>query len=273
MLDTQDSWEKPATGGSEDLKRLFEANLELIDRISAKICRKYGYFGPDAEDFTSLVRVKFLDNDFARLRKFAGRSSLKTYITTVITRLFYDERTRRWGKFRPSQAARKGGEVALLLEVLLYRDGRPFNEAVRVLRQQYQVEETEAQLADLAATFPPRVPRLREGEQQLEELPIDGGVEDRVFDRDQEKVANQVKAALDRGMGLLPKEDQLILRMHFENGFTVAKISQVLGLEQRPLYARVKRCLRHLRLCLEKEGLGSEDALGLVGWDRGEENE
>ena len=255
------------------MRRRFEDNLQLIDRISQQVCRRNGWFGPDAEDFRSHVHLKLLENDCARLRSFVGRSSFKTYLTAVIVNLFRDERIHRWGKFRPSQAAKREGQVARHLEILLYREGRSFTEAVRILRHNHHVELTEVELAELAGKIPARLPRLREGEDLLEEVPTDGGVEDGVVTRDKARLAAQVKGLVARGLEGLPAEDRLILRMRFEDGFTVARIAQVLSLQQRPLYTRIDRCCRQLRVLMEEEGLSGEEALSLIGWDGGEENE
>jgi len=47
----------------------------------------------------------------ALLAKFEGRSSLRTFLTVVIQRLFLDHRISAWGKWRPSAEARRGGST------------------------------------------------------------------------------------------------------------------------------------------------------------------
>jgi len=251
----------------ESARALFEENLDLIENICGFVCRRNACYGADAEDFSSLVHIKLLADGCGRLRKFAGRSSLKTFLTIVVANLFRDYRIQRWGKYRPSQAAKRAGKVACSLELLLYRDGRSFDEAVRILRDNDQVEETEAQLADLAVKIPFRIPRLREGEEQLETLPATDDPEEEVLRKEKGASVERMRGVLARGLASLPKEDQLILRMRFEDGVTIARIARGLRLEQRPLYSRIDRCQRHLRSFLEAEGLGAEESLKLIGWD------
>ena len=70
--------------------------------------------------------LKLIDDDYQILRGFRERSSLRTYLSTVVERLFLDYRIRQWGKWRPSAQARRAGALAVRLEALLHRDGVPF---------------------------------------------------------------------------------------------------------------------------------------------------
>jgi DNA-directed RNA polymerase specialized sigma24 family protein len=77
--------------------------------------------GSEADDFGSHVKLKLIEHDYAILKKFEGRSNLRTYLTVVIHRLFLDYRIKAWGKWRPSAAAKRCGGVAILLERLTRR--------------------------------------------------------------------------------------------------------------------------------------------------------
>ena len=64
----------------------------------------------EREDFTSYAMLKLVENDYARLRKYRGDSSFRTYLTVVMQRLFLDYRTQKWGKWRPSTTATPRGD-------------------------------------------------------------------------------------------------------------------------------------------------------------------
>src|ERR1019366_938207 len=49
-------------------EELFRANLALVERVIAGVCRRAGLRGPDAEDFGSIVMVALIENDYAILR-------------------------------------------------------------------------------------------------------------------------------------------------------------------------------------------------------------
>src|SRR5262245_41090990 len=77
---------------------LFVSQLRLVERIVASICRRQRLRAEDGEDLASFVRLRLIENDYAVFRKFQRRSSLSTYLTTVIQRFCLDFQTARWGK-------------------------------------------------------------------------------------------------------------------------------------------------------------------------------
>src|ERR1019366_2147799 len=89
--------------------------------------------GVEADDFASHVKLRLIEDDYAILRKFQRRSSLRTYLTVVIQRMFLDYRISAWGKWRPSAEAKRAGAVAVQLEQLMGRDGYRFGEACELL--------------------------------------------------------------------------------------------------------------------------------------------
>src|SRR6266481_3261945 len=108
-----------------DAQRLFLDQLPLIERVVHFICRRYALKGADADDFASTVKLQLIDHDYAILRQFQQRSSLGTYLKVVIQRMYLDQRVREWGKWRPAVRARQLGEPAILLDLLVNRDGQP----------------------------------------------------------------------------------------------------------------------------------------------------
>ena len=78
-------------------KELFESSLGLVEQVIAFICRRHRLYDARAEDFASYARLALIDSDYAILRKFQGRSSLGTYLTTVIHRLYLDYLNREHG--------------------------------------------------------------------------------------------------------------------------------------------------------------------------------
>src|SRR5215510_1984357 len=86
---------------------LFLASLPVIDDITGQVCRRHRLSAAEADDFRSEVRLHFIDRDYEVLRRFEQRSSLPTYVTVVIQRLFLDYRNRLWGKWRPSADAKR----------------------------------------------------------------------------------------------------------------------------------------------------------------------
>jgi len=72
----------------------FWSCLPLIGEVTAHVCRRHRLSADESEDFMSEVRLHFIEREFEPLRRFEGRSSLRTYLTVVITRLFLNYRNR-----------------------------------------------------------------------------------------------------------------------------------------------------------------------------------
>jgi RNA polymerase sigma factor for flagellar operon FliA len=244
----------------------FEANLDVIERAIARVCRDSRLSGADAEDFASSARLSLLAGDCAILRKFAGRASMATYVTVVVRRLLVDAR-RSEGRWYASAEAQRRGEAAVQLERLVHRDRRPLAEAVMVVRETHP-ELSEAALEEIAAALPERAPRP-----VLQTLD-DGGEErfaaktvasDRIDELD---VAQRSKALSDvvrAAMAVMTPADRVILRLRFREGASIADIARALGTEQRPLYRRVETLLASLRRALQAAGLDAHAAADLIG--------
>lgn len=247
----------------EEPQSLFLAHLPLVERVTAFTCRRHHVGEADAEEFASLVKEKLLEDDYAVLRKFQGQSRLSTYLTTVVQRLFFDWLRARKGRPRPSAAARRMGTVAIRLERLLYWDGFSFDEACRILQENHGVELSWRELEEMAGRLPPRsIERVHEGGERADAL--SGSVErpdEAALAREREAEAERVVGVLEEALEELEPEDRMVLRMRFEDDFTVADIARGLALDQKPLYRRIEGLKVRLRRELESRGLRSPD-----GW-------
>ncbi len=249
---------------------LFLSRLDLIDRVIGSVCRRNACYGAEAEDFAQEAKLKLIEDDYSILRKFEGRSRLSTYLTAVIHNQFRDFRIARWGKWRPSAAARRGGPVAVQLETLLYRDDRSLDEAVEILRSNFKVENSRQELVQMAAVLPARTKRRIGGEDGLEGIGSDHDVERRVENKEKAATVAKVEEALAAAMAGLQAQNRLLLKMRFLDGLTVAQISRGLHLNQRSLYSRFDKCRRELKNHLEQRGVTSDDVTSILGWEGSE---
>ena len=232
-------------------------HLASIERIAAFIARRHHVTADETFEFVQIVRVKLFENEYGIIRKFEGRSSFTTYLTTVIGRLFAQWRVEQWGKWRPSAQARRLGETAITLERLLSRDGFSFSEAVTALTQghpqSFSVEELEA----IYVRLPVRKPRtvLLSYENVMAELSSEDSADERVRAGERGKAARSVAAGIERAIGALSPEDQLILQLRFWHGRRVPEIARIMGLEPKSLYKRLDRLFTALRRALEDAGI------------------
>lgn len=247
-------------------EQLFLDNLPRIERILASISRRHAFPEAEREEFAAWAKLRLVADDYAVLRKFEGRSTLSTYLTTVLANLFRDYRIHRWGKWRPSAEARRLGPVAVQLETLLARDGRSLAEAIAQLRGRLDVERPAEELERLATRLPQRARRRFEGEESLARLESAEGADDGVLDAERRALERQAEQALGRALAGLEPQVRLALKLRFADGLAVVEIAALLGEPVRPLYARLERSLGALRRALEAEGLDAARITGLVGW-------
>jgi hypothetical protein len=149
----------------------YSAHTALIEAVLSGSCRSHRLAPDHADEFRSWARLRLLDDDQAILRKFGGRSTLRTFLVTVIERLFLDWRNHEWGKWRPSSEARRLGQVAIELERLVLRDHTPFSEAVSLLVSRGLAAHPAACEA-VWARLPRKPRRQRASEQELVDRPV-----------------------------------------------------------------------------------------------------
>lgn len=254
-----------------DAADLFRSQLPLIDGVIRFIARRHRLAAPEAEEFASHVRLKLIDDDYQILRQFRERSSLRTYLSTVVERLFLDYRIRQWGKWRPSAQARRAGALAVRLEALLHKDGVPFEQAVEVLMVTERVTATRAEIETLRAQLPTRLPRRIVGEEAMADLLVSGdAAESAVLAREAAAAAARTRAALAVALSHLAPQDQVVLRLHFGEGLTIADVARALHLEPKPLYRQLERTLASLRASLEAQGIRGDvvaEWLGRGEWE------
>lgn len=249
------------------MQKQLPTELQLCDRVVRTVARRRGLSVDEQEDFSSWAWLRLVEDGEAILGRFEGRSSISTYLTTVVHNLFRDYRIAKWGKFRPSATAKRMGTVAVRLEMLVARDGHSVPEAVEILLRNDGVPGSVESLEAMAAKLPVRTPRRFEREQTLEQLPGRESAEDLALRREAAEAAGRVEAALDEGLRTLSPEDRLILKMRIEDGFTVADIARSLHLEQKPLYRRLDQLTARLRQEMEARGVRREDVAEVVEWD------
>jgi RNA polymerase sigma factor (sigma-70 family) len=246
---------------TQNAHSLFASHLPLIEAVVAVIARRHHLSPEDADDFGSVVKLKLLESECAVLRKFANRSSVRTYLTVVIQRMFLDHRIRAWGKWRPSAGARRAGPVAILLERLTTRDGHSFENACSIMQVTHQVKWERRQLEELYARLPARVRRQMVSDAALETLADPGDLERDAIVDELGTRHRRIGEYLGRLVEDLPPEDRLVLRLKFAEGLTLAAVARATGLPQRLLYPKMDRLLRDLRLRLEQCGFTGADVL------------
>jgi len=246
-------------------EQVFVQNLDLIDRIVAFVCRRHHLDASEADEFASHVRFKLLEDDYAVLRKFEGRSSLSTYLTTVIQRLYYQYRVQLWGKWRPSAEAKRLGEKAITLERMLTRDDYTLSETIAILTTGAEPLYTRAEIEALYLRLPVRQPRaVLVTDSSVPEMAAESAADDGVMHQQRECTARAVATAMDGAMQSMDAEDQIILKMRFWHAAKVPDIATALHIDQKKLYKRIDRMIATLREAVERAGVSRAEVGDLL---------
>jgi len=238
-----------------ELEALFVSALPDVERAIRFVARRHRLSRTEEDDFAGEVKLALVENDYDVFARFQGRSSLRTYLTTVVQRLFLDHRCKLWGKWRPSAEAQRRGPVALRLEVLLYRDGLTFDEAAETLRTNFGITETREELSELLHALPVRGNRRAAGEELLASVPAGELANPEVL-AEGAATADRVQTLLEEVIEALTPQERLVLRLRFEDDVSIADIARMLELDQKQLYRRIESLLASFRKSLEDRRLG-----------------
>ena len=252
---------EPANPG----RALLERNYDLVCQKLHRLGRRSGLPDQEVEELRSWALLKLVEDDYRILASWQGRSSFSTYLNVVLVNLVRDYRCHVWGKWRPSAVAQRLGPEAVLLEQLLYRDGLFFGEAVERMRTVHGVTLSRAELEGFEARLPRRFGHRPVGEEEMAHIPVDGKVEARIEDCERALIATQLREMLLPVLRSLPAEERLLLKLHYWDHLSLAAISPLLGRPQRTLYPLRARCLKKIRLHLEKAHLGLDQVQVLLG--------
>jgi RNA polymerase sigma factor for flagellar operon FliA len=249
-----------------DPRDVLQTNLRLIDGIVEGVCKRARVYGADAEDFAASVRLALIEDDYAVLRKWQGRASLATYLTVVVERLLADQRMHARGRWRPSVEASRLGPAALLLESLVRRDGRSIEAALPIV-QSTDPSITRAYAEALLARLPERRARvvvtdLDDG--TVESLAGRESADARALAHEARAISGRTTETVRRTLDALPLEDRMLLKFRFVAAMSIAEISRMTRLPQRPLYRRLQHILDAFRRALAAAGIDARSFEELI---------
>jgi RNA polymerase sigma factor (sigma-70 family) len=249
---------------------LYLVHADVIESVLRYSSRSHHLSADDADEFSSWARLRLLDHDQAILRKFGGRSAVRTFLVSVVERLFLDWRNHEWGKWRPTSEARRLGQLAIELERLVLRDGTEWVTAVEILLQS-GVAPSAAECDRVWARLPRHPRRQRVDAERLVEQPSALPAADPVEVGEHRARDTAILAALDDAVGSLPASDRVLIQLRYWSGVKVSQIAATTGLDQKQLYRRFDKIWADLRDRLAQAGVTVADLAGpLTHFDLGD---
>ncbi len=231
--------------------------VELIPEIEKAVrtvsCRKR-LDREERQELYSSTMLKIIQDDFAVLRSYQGRSRWSTYFTIVAQRVLLDQWNRRLGKWRPSAAARRLGLNGIALDRLLNRDGLSGPEAVDQLIR-CGARESRQTLYRWVRRLPRRSKRrfvpleqATQATQATQAEPLE-----------EKTMTSELHRTLTHALRDLSEQERRLLWLRFGKSWTIPRIAKNLGAEPRRLYREFQSIFRRLRRRLEGAGLSWRD--------------
>jgi len=248
-----------------DYQRLLIDHLNLIDQIVRTTARRRHLSATEREDFAGFVKLRLVDNDYAVLRKFQGRSSLRTYLAAVIERLALDYYAEKWGRWRPSAMAERLGAIAVHLERLTTRDGHTLDEAIGILRANHEGAPSDQRLRDIWAQLPARVLQTDVGEEAAADLVAVERSDATVADAEHQAHVERLQRALASALAQIAAQDRVLIALRFDQDLPIAEISRLTGKSIPTLHRRLDNSVKQLRASLSQAGFNPRDVAALIG--------
>ncbi len=233
-----------------------EADLATLAVVIRDVSRLHRLSDADAQDFAQTVHLRLIERHYEAFAKFDGRSSLRSYLTVVVTRLLLDWRNAIYGKWRPSAAARRLGAAGIELDRLINRDGYTPDEAVELLRRRLRAPT--AHFRQLADQVPRRARRRFVDDDILRASALER-FQDPIEAREDRSAALRSSHALARACRQLPADDRKLIALRYQRSMTVQQIGKALQINPKLLYRRFDRTLRLLRSALDTAGIHIAD--------------
>ena len=248
-----------------DYQRLLVEHLPLIDLIVRTTGRRRHLSAGEQDDFAGFARLRLIEDDYAILRKFQNRSSLRTYLVAVIERLSLDFCVERWGRWRPSAAADRLGPVAVLLERLVSRDGHTLEEAMEIVRTNHASALSPRQLRDIWGQLPARIKTTEVGEEAAATVSSPQTSESNVEDAERLESIERLERTLQSAFAVVPDQDRVLLALRFDQDLSIAQIATLTGVSVPTLHRRLDRTIKDLRRALTASGFDPREVAGLIG--------
>ena len=247
-----------------DPVQFITGSYQKVEAIIRAVCFRNRLKPDEAEDFSAEVKLRLVENDYRILRVFTGKSSIETYLTTVIANTVRDLLRERNGRWRPSEEARRQGEVAERIEELIYRFHYPFHEAFQILTTNFGFAISEKDARDIFFKL-----KVREGRPVAvsteEEFHDERGTpETEMINAEQNLLEGRISVIIDEMRVQLSATDRLMMRMAFEDNLKLTVIAEQLHLNRAEVDRRIREILTLFKRGILQQGINYNEVQELI---------
>jgi RNA polymerase sigma factor (sigma-70 family) len=231
-------------------------------------------------------------DDWARVRQYAGRGTIKAYLSRVIQRLLHDFAREKFGRRQQPLWLNRRPAFWNKVYRLLCLERLAIRDVVEIVGADVPGGREQAAVREAAAVIRRRDPNCGRSSGERDTVSLDDVAEpaadaddnaasvrraelmDLVFEsltaeqRETEAdgvLAAQLETLKDRLA--LEAEERLLLRMIFEDGMKVTEAGRMLGLSVHVVHGQVRRLLERIRTEIDRAGLTDVLRTALEGAD------
>jgi RNA polymerase sigma factor (sigma-70 family) len=240
-------------------------SYQKVESIIRAVCFRNRLKPEETEEFASEVKLRLVEEDYRILRVFTGKSSIETYLTTVVANMVRDMIRERDGRWRPSEEAKRLGEVAERIEELIYRFRYPFHEAHQILTTNFGFTISEKDARDIYFKL-----KIREGRPVSvstdEEFHDGRGTpETEMIASEQNLLEQRIGNIIDVLRGQLSATDRLMLKMAFEDNLKLTVVAEQLHLTRADVDRRIREILTIFKRGILQQGINYNEVRELIG--------
>jgi hypothetical protein len=251
------------------------AELETINRLAA-----HRFSNPALAEEAALFVLEALEqDDWQRIRSHTGNAPFTVYLASLTWRLLEDFARRRFGRRQAPLWIRTLGGIHILLFRLLCLERYSLSDAVELAAQRQHIpnpaEIESAAHAILEKIIDCRAHQALEVDMKeadgcsqtgsayarFEDMDRDCFLETLfagVFNQEDGKQRIAAHAAMGRLRLVLTAEERLLLKMCYQDGLSVTRAGELLGLNRHQAHGRLRRLLARLGDAFEKAGIADE---------------
>lgn len=249
-----------------NFSKFLEKKYKLIESCIKVISYNKGLKEEEVEEFKSEVMLKLCENDYKILREYKGKSSFKTYIIVVISRIYIDLLRKKIGRWRASKVAEVYGETGRLIEELIYKKGYSISEACKVLSYNYGIKISEEEIEEITKNIYPKENinkvDFKEIKDSIKSADLYPDKEMEVEEREAKRYA--IERIIKEEIEKLSDIDKLIIKLKFESNISTNRISKALGISNFLLKKKIKEIMELLKESVIKRGYDEETIKDLL---------
>lgn len=253
-------------GHKENLKQIFKANLDLINKIIDSLAFRWNMQPDETEEMRSEVYERIIGDEYRIFRRFESKTVLRSFLTLSIRNICHDLHRKRHGRWRPSSKSKQLGIFGIKMDELLNLRQYTVEEACELILTDYQDHQNPAPEKDELLIIASQLKTKQKSiEIHPDESHWDSFAQADATAEEELLIAEiaQKKAILDRSIesvnNTLSDEECLIFMLYFKDGCKISSIARMMNEKRHRIDLKLNQLLKTFKNQIVEAGLSDEE--------------